>query len=87
MVTLQLLAEGCRLVSPVLEDTLHCIIVSRDSLEQNGNDENKDEYHRLTGVQKVPGALSGNLQTVLKNLAMVTTTTMLLVILRACINF
>ena len=52
MVALQLLAEGCRLVSPVLEDTLHCIIVSRDSLEQNSNDENKDEYHRLTGMQK-----------------------------------
>ena len=52
---LQLLAEGCRVVSPVLEDTLHSIIVSQDALEQSGADENKDEYDRRTGVQKSVG--------------------------------
>ena len=52
---LQLLAEGCRVVSPVLEDTLHSIIVSHDALEQSGADENRDESDRRTGVQKSVG--------------------------------
>jgi hypothetical protein len=59
IMALQLLAEGCRVVSPVLEDTLHRIIVSRDSfLEQGGNDENRKDY-RLMETKKSVGRAFG----------------------------